>query len=503
MPRRLLLFLLFIVYCPLPIVHAAAGDLLLSFPPPERLVGHTDSIWAAAFSPDGRFIVSGSWDGTLKLWDAETGAELRTLVGHIGSVTAAAFSPDGRFVISGSGDDTLKMWDTETGAELRTLAGHTNPVLAASFSPDGRFIVSGSSDDTLKLWPVLREVEVERDAEISAELRTLAGHAGGVNAATLSPDGRFIVSGSEDGTLKLWDAETGAELRTLDGNNRINAAAFSPDGRFIISGNGYPDCTLKLWDAETGEELRTLGYNHFIWDLALSPDGRFIVSGSSDDTLKLWDAETGAELRTLAGHAGYVNAAAFSPDGRFIVSGGGDDTLKLWDAETGAELRTLARHTGNVNAAAFSPDGRFIYSGSQDRTIKVWDSGIATACLQSGSPVCMTLNQSVYSGGQGFVLGMDLNSPLTADVYVALVFPGGIFHTVQYPFGLSAPNRAEPYRAGLRVDQARSYEILNLNIPYGLPSGNYSACGVLVEPGAEPLAQGNWMGWNCQDFVLE
>ncbi|KAJ5253778.1 WD40 repeat-like protein [Penicillium chrysogenum] len=213
----------------------------------QTLEGHSNSVLSVAFSPDGQRIVSGSYDNTIKLWDAQTGSELRTLEGHSFSVFSVAFSPDGQSIVSGSYDNTIKLWDAQTGSELRTLEGSSNSVLSVAFSPDGQRIVSGSYDDTIKLW----------DAQTGSELRTLEGHANSVRSVAFSPDGQRIVSGSDDDTIKLWDAQTGSELRTLEGHaNSVRSVAFSPDGQRIVSGSD--DDTIKLWDAQTGSELRTL-----------------------------------------------------------------------------------------------------------------------------------------------------------------------------------------------------------------------------------------------------
>ena len=378
---------------------------LLSFPPAELVVGHTQDVWAVAYSPDGSRIASGSSDNTLKIWDANSGKELATFSGHTDDVWAVAYSPDGSRIVSGSSDKTLKIWDASSGKELATFSGHTDSVLAVAYSPDGSRIVSGSSDKTLKIW----------DASSGKELATLSGHTDLVLSVAYSPDGSSIVSGSFDNTLKIWDASSGKELATLSGNtSSIYGVAYSPDGSRIVSGSwdktlkiwdvssgkqlatlsghtyyvyavayspdgnhivsGSDDATLKIWDASSGKVLKTLGYNHKINDIALSPDGSRIVSGSYDKTLKIWDASSGKELATLSGHTSFVLAVAYSPDGSRIVSGSYDKTLKIWDASSGKELATLSGHTEPVRAVAYSPDGSRIVSSSDDKTLKIWDA---------------------------------------------------------------------------------------------------------------------------------
>jgi WD40 repeat protein len=330
----------------------------------RSLAGHTAWVNAVALSPDGRTIVSGADDRTVKVWDAHDGRLLRSLEGHTDAVNAVALSADGRTIVSGADDRTVKVWDAHDGRLLRSLEGHTDRVLAVALSADGRTIVSGSADRTVKVW----------DAHDGRLLRSLAGHTDMVLAVALSADGRTIVSGSSDSTLKVWDAHDGRLLRSLEGHTDwVRAVAVSPDGRTIVS--GADDRTVKVWEAESGRLLRSLeGHTDWVLAVAVSPDGRTIVSGADDCTVRVWDAASGRLLRSLEGHTGGVNAVAVSPDGRTIVSGADDHTVKVWEAESGRLLRSLEGHTGWVRAVAVSPDERTIVSGSDDRTVKVWEA---------------------------------------------------------------------------------------------------------------------------------
>ncbi|CAG7854448.1 COMPASS-like H3K4 histone methylase component WDR5B {ECO:0000303/PubMed:19567704} Short=AtWDR5B {ECO:0000303/PubMed:19567704} [Serendipita indica DSM 11827] len=208
---------------------------------PEALRGHTEVVETVAFSPDGSRIVSGSWDQTIRLWDAETSQSLgEPLRGHTGPVTAVAFSPDGSRVVSGSDDQTIRLWDAETGQSSgEPLRGHTGAVTALAFSPDGLRIVSGSWDDTIRLW----------DAETGQSLgEPLRGHPGEVSAVAFSPDGSRIVSGAWDNTIRLWNAETGQSSgEPLRGHSGVvNAVAFSQDSFLIMTGSA--DSTVRLSD---------------------------------------------------------------------------------------------------------------------------------------------------------------------------------------------------------------------------------------------------------------
>ena len=289
----------------------------------KTLNGHSYPITSVAYSPDGTKIISGSWDNTIKIWDANTGECLKTLEGHSNVVRSVAYSPDGRKIISGSTDKTIKIWNANRGKYLQTLEGHSDRVYSVAYSPDGKRIISGSQDKTVKIW----------DANTGECLKTLAGHSYWVYSVAYSPDGTKIISGSLDGTIKIWDVNTGACLQTLEGYlPQVISVAFSPDGTKIISGS--VDNTIKIWDANIGQCLKTMeGHTNSVISVAYSPDGTKIISGSYDKTIKIWDANTGECLQTLEGHPEIVNSVAFSPDSTKIISGSNDKTVKIWGEE--------------------------------------------------------------------------------------------------------------------------------------------------------------------------
>jgi len=333
----------------------------------RSFIGHTDAVLSVAFSPDGMFALSGSIDNTVRLWDVITGENIRTFIGHKKEVFSVAFSPDGRFVLSGSRDKSLRIWDVATGKKLRSFAGHTNSIRSVAFSPDGRFVLSGSEDENLCLW----------DVATGERIRLYKAHTASIYSVAFSPDGRFALSGSKDKTIRLWEVATGKEIRSFLGHEYwVSSVAFSPDGKFAVSCS--LDKTMRFWDVATGKEIHIVNFPITVNSVAFSPNGRFILSGSVGKTnLHLWDVSTGRELRSFTGYSADVSSIALSSDGRFALTGSStfddsDNKLFLWDLATGRRIRSFAGHIGPVYSLAFSPDGKLALSG-QDTTLHLWD----------------------------------------------------------------------------------------------------------------------------------
>ncbi|PPQ94613.1 hypothetical protein CVT25_011427 [Psilocybe cyanescens] len=370
--------------------------------------GHTDSVNSVAFSPDGRRIVSGSSDKTILVWNVLSGAiERGPIIGHTGRVLSVSFSPDGTRIASGSYDKTLRLWYVNTGEQEQTFDGHIFPVNSVAFSPDGRRIASGSNDQTLGLWNTsARELALSDDtlgnwtALSGHKNSTFTGHTDAVRSVAFSPDGSWIVSGSADFTICLWNASTGQlGIGPITGHHgAVNSVVFSPDGKWIASGSS--DRTICLWNACTGDleqgphihntdsaptpRLPFSGHIGSILSVAFSPDGQRIASGSSDKKICVWNTLTGElEVGPFTGHTDAVVSVAFSPDGQWIGSGSFDKTVCLWNASTGQlERGPLAGHTDAVILIAFSPDGLWIVSGSMDYTLRLWN--VSTGLLERG-----------------------------------------------------------------------------------------------------------------------
>ncbi|KAJ7138266.1 WD40-repeat-containing domain protein [Mycena epipterygia] len=324
--------------------------------------GHTSGVSSVCFSYDGTRIISGSKDGTLHLWDAQTGALIvGPLAGHNGFVQSVHFSPDAARIVSGSSDNTVRIWDADTGVPvLVLLEAHTESVECLHFSPEA----SASRGNALPgTFPVGLLQSLNR----------------GILSVHFSPDGARIASYSgTNNTVCVWDALTGAlVLGPLGGTQQSlsGCVKFSSDGARIASGG--EDRMVHVWDAHTGALVIGPLEGHFeaITSVDFSPDGAQIVSGSEDKTLRIWDTQTGALVGgPLQGHLGAVTSVDFSRDGAQIASASDDKTLRIWNTQTSALVGgPLEGHSEIVTSVHFSPDGTRIASGSIDYTVRVWD----------------------------------------------------------------------------------------------------------------------------------
>jgi WD40 repeat protein len=323
-------------------------------PEPEDIVGeirtlegHTDAVLSVAFFPDGRHGLSGGSDGTLRIWDLETGQELRTLGTARGRIYSVAISPDGRYALSAGEDWLVHLWDVEnveTGKELFAFQGHLNYVTTVAFSVDGRHALSGGQDRVLHLW----------DVEALKMHPVVNRHAGLIRSVAFDPFAtaadektggmRALSCSSEDGTMRLWNVKKGKELR-----------------RWKVQGT-------QFWSLAWGPAPSHLSV------VRRGTQGQAtsqVLVGSSDGTVRLWDVEAWRELRTFSGHRSAVTSVAISPDGRRGLSGSEDRTIRVWDLESGEELCRFTREA-IIASVAFSPDGRHGLSGEFDKKLHLW-----------------------------------------------------------------------------------------------------------------------------------
>src|SRR6516165_8089166 len=219
------------------------------------LKGHTSSVNGAGFSSDGKRVVTASLDETARIWDADSGQEIKQLKGHTGPVWSAGFSLDGKRVVTASVDHTARIWDADSGKEIKQLKGHIGPVLRAGFSPDGKRVVTASFDHTARIW----------DADSGKEITQLKGHTGPALSAGFSPAGKRVVTASVDNTARIWDADSGKEITQLKGHTGpVWSAGFSLDGKRVVTAS--VDNTARIWDADSGKEITQLkGHTGPVW----------------------------------------------------------------------------------------------------------------------------------------------------------------------------------------------------------------------------------------------
>ena len=397
------------------------------------LTGHTGRVTSLGFPADGRFLASGSFDGTVRLWDIDSGKQTAVFGGHRASISAVAVSPDGKSVVSGgTWDNTLILWDTETGKQIKRHTGYTdnltrrfkifldrgrtvpdpNAIEALAFSPDGKTFVSGHRDGIVRLW----------DAETGRKLSTIREHeSGGIRGLVFSPDGKTLASSSYD-EIRLHTLQKGKPQQhfTLKASFTKHLV-FSADSTILISNNWtwHAQRNLHVWGVNTGEHLRSIPTEHTdqLEALAVSADGNTILTGSWDGTICVWDLETGTYLSTFAtGHIKGGRALQFTGDGKILISWTGKDEKRFWDTVTGAqisnsefqasekqspnasnrttfaeidkdrkiihvrdvatgrEMHRITGHKDKIWAFVYSPDWKTLASGSEDMTIRLWDA---------------------------------------------------------------------------------------------------------------------------------
>ena len=289
-------------------------------------------------------------------------------------VTGICPSRNGRMLLSGSLDRTVRLWKIPTGECLGTLRGHEAEVNAVHLSRSGRLALSGGQDRRVRLWSTVKR----------KSLRVFTGHDAPIYSLAMTPDETLFFAGGSDGKITIWDPATGGAKGELTGHRTpVNDLDISLDGRYLLSGGGDftdKENSVKLWDLKTGRCLNTLtGHERTVDSVRLGHDGRTALSASSDGTIKLWQPATGECLKTLRGHNGSVSSICLSADGRFVLSGGFDHTIRLWETATDNPARIFKVHAAPVTAVAITRNGRFALSAGRDHLIKVlsldWELG--------------------------------------------------------------------------------------------------------------------------------
>ena len=284
------------------------------------------------------------------------------------TANCGAFSNDGKYIVSGSNNGNVKIWSTETGDVVRALTGHTRVVTSVAFSRDGKYVVSGSNDKSVKIWSTK-----------TGDVKWSLTNTEMVTSVAFSNDGKYVVSGSHDKSVKIWSTETGNIVHTLT-DTGVWSVAFSSDGKYVVSGSD--DKSVKIWSTATGDVVRSLtGHTNAVYSVAFSNDGKYVVSGSADRSVKIWSTETGDVARTLTGHIHPVMSVAFSSDGKYVVSSSLDGTINVWVNNEGIvgiiyDIKT----TINAHCVAFSPDNKHLLIYRDNNIIQV--RGIITDIMQ-------------------------------------------------------------------------------------------------------------------------
>ena len=348
------------------------------------LSGHEGAVWSVSFSPDNRWLVSGSADGALRLWDLhdeDPSSNPIVLSGHERAIWDIAISEDNRWLVSGSEEGAVRLWDLQHLSNApQKLSGHKGQLSAIEISPDNRWLITGDTEKTL-LWELPKEIPGTVSKSITLQNHRLTRWAD----TNISPDGHSLITCQQDGTLYVWDLATDAPgwfRFPLHGHqNEIRTLAFSRDSRWLATGGR--DGSARLWNlTATGMEKRDFlleGHTDEVRMLSFSPDGRWLITSSRSETPRLWtmnQADPSVDPALLEGHDGPVYSIAVSPDSHWLVTGGQDGDARLWDLQSNVPTTrsiVLKGHQGSVFRTDITPDSHWLITRSLEGSVLRWD----------------------------------------------------------------------------------------------------------------------------------
>ena len=335
---------------------------------------HSGPVNTVTFSPDGLSILSGSADQSVRVWDTNSGKQLRLLTGHVGPVIAAAFDADQEWLVTGGDDGTVRLWNSREIVPPEILFRSDSWIRSLAIHPTSKLIAAGLDSGKI----LLIEEFPDSSGSLDSHVVTLTGHMAKVNTVTFSTDGNRLITAGADGIVKLWDVDSRTIVGILPSlGKEVKWAGETPDGNILLVGI---DGTIDLWDMELNREIDR-------WDIevsnirgvALSRNGKQLATAHDDGTIHLWNLVNHSETAQMKGHMGPVLGVAINPDGKTLVSGGEDGSIRFWDVARGVELYLLPGHTGEVRSAAFSPDESVVVTAGQDGTVRLWDTSSGDA----------------------------------------------------------------------------------------------------------------------------
>lgn len=342
------------------------------------LTGHKGWINSLAISSDGKVVVSGSEDKTLKTWDLTNGEAINTFRGHQGAVKAVAISEDSSLIISISENGTIRTWDSRSGDQLRIVeVGESQPNFYIGSDQllvveKGKKLFCGFSSFG---GNTLRPIDLVKENAVLA----IGNHANLVNRITVLSNGKELITGSSDGTLRRMEIETGRKVQSYKMSSPILGSVdiFPNEKQVIFSSN---DSSLNLFHLATGRIIRKFkGHSKPVTCFEIIQDGKQVISGSEDNSLRMWDVQSGQSFRELKGHTASVNCVSISDDEKIAISGSDDNTLKAWDLKRVGTEKTFKGHKGPITGVSISEDDQRFVSSSADKTAIIWN-------LSTGDP---------------------------------------------------------------------------------------------------------------------